>query len=126
MKERAARGAANEWVIGRGWDQNLCPVKESPPAAPLDAAIPDHPVWLKRVDGHAGVANSAAIRAAGGTAATHDPDGGRILRDAMGKPTGTFIDTPQGLIESKIPPPSHQLRKSRILAAAKTIAPNGP
>jgi predicted amidohydrolase YtcJ len=125
MKERAARAAANEWVIGRGWDQNHWPVKEFPTAAPLDAAIPDHPVWLKRVDGHAGVANSAAMRAAGVTAATHDPDGGRILRDAMGNPTGTFVDTAQELIESKIPPISHELRKSRILAAAKTIAANG-
>jgi predicted amidohydrolase YtcJ len=125
VKARAERATPNEWVLGRGWDQNRWAVKEFPTAGPLDAAIPGHPVWLRRVDGHAGVANSAAMRAAGVTAATPDPEGGRILRDAAGNPTGVFIDDAQDLIDSKVPPPSHELRKARVLAAAKQIAANG-
>src|SRR5205085_12093911 len=122
VKARVAGAASNEWVLGRGWDQNRWPEKQFPTAAPLDAAIPDHPVWLRRVDGHAGVANSAAMRAAGVTAATRDPEGGRIVRDANGNPTGTFIDAAQSLIDSKVPSPSPELRKARVLAAAQAIA----
>lgn len=125
VKERAQRAQPGEWVLGRGWDQNRWAGKQFPTAAPLDAAILDHPVWLRRVDGHAGVANSAAMRAAGVTASTPDPEGGRIVRDANGNPTGTFIDGAMSLIDSKVPPPSFALRKSRILAAAQTIAANG-
>jgi predicted amidohydrolase YtcJ len=124
-KERAARAAAGEWIQGRGWDQNDWPDKQFPTAAQIDAAITDHPVWLKRVDGHAGVANSAAIKAAGITASTADPSGGRIIRDASGNPTGVFVDEAQQLIESKIPPVSFALRKERVLKAAQTIAANG-
>src|SRR5204863_2258738 len=90
-----------------------------------DAAIPDHPVWLRRVDGHAGVANTAAMRAAGVTAATPDPPGGRIVRDANGNPSGTFIDEAQELIDRAVPAPSFELRKSRIAAAAQKIASLG-
>jgi predicted amidohydrolase YtcJ len=125
VRERAQRAQPGEWIIGRGWDQNRWPDKQFPTAAPLDAAIPDHPVWIRRVDGHAGVANTAAIRAAGVTAATPDPEGGRILRDAKGNPTGVFIDGAQHLIDSKVPPPSAELRKARVLAAAQKIAENG-
>lgn len=125
MKARAASAKPAEWILGRGWDQNLWPGKQFPTAAPLDAAIPDHPVWIRRVDGHAGVANSAAMRAAGVTAATADPSGGHIVRDAAGNPTGTFVDNAMDLIDSKVPPPSFDLRKKRVLAAAQAIAANG-
>jgi len=125
VKDRASHAQPGEWILGRGWDQNRWPGKQFPTAAPLDAAIADHPVWLKRVDGHAGVANTAALRAAGITAATADPEGGRIIRDASGNPTGTFVDAAQGLIEGKIPPPSFEMRKRRVLAAAQKIAQNG-
>jgi predicted amidohydrolase YtcJ len=125
VKERAQRALPNEWIIGRGWDQNRWPGQEFPTAAALDAAIPDHPVWLKRVDGHAGLANSVALKQAAITASTPDPEGGRLLRDANGNPTGVFVDAAQELIEGKMPPPSHELRKARVLAAAKAIAANG-
>lgn len=125
VKERAARAAPGEWILGRGWDQNRWPGKQFPLASTLDAAVPDHPVWLRRVDGHAGWANSAAMRAAGVTAATKDPEGGRIIRDAQGNPTGVFVDAAEAIIDSKVPPPSFELRKQRVLAAAQTIAKNG-
>lgn len=124
-KQRAAGAAAGDWIQGRGWDQNDWPDKQFPAAAQLDAAIADHPVWLKRVDGHAGLANSAAMRAAGITASTADPSGGRIIRDASGNPAGVFVDEAQQLIESKIPPVSFALRKERVLKAAQTVAANG-
>jgi predicted amidohydrolase YtcJ len=125
VRERAATASAGDWIEGRGWDQNDWPVKAFPTAAALDAAVADHPVWLRRIDGHAGLANRAAMRAAGVTAATKDPEGGRIERDANGNPTGVFIDGAMDLIDNSVPAPSAALRKSRVLAAAKAIAANG-
>jgi predicted amidohydrolase YtcJ len=125
VKERAAATPKGQWIVGRGWDQNDWPVKEFPTAAQLDAAIPDHPVFLRRIDGHAAVTNTAGLRAAGVTAATKDPDGGRIIRDASGNPTGTFVDAAMDLIEDHMPAPTHEQRKARVLAAANTIAANG-
>ena len=122
---RVATAAPGEWILGRGWDQNRWPRKEFPTADMIDRVIADHPVWLKRVDGHAGWANTAALRAAGITASTKDPDGGRVIRDASGNPTGVFVDEAMELVESKIPAPSYDLRKHRVSIAAKKIAENG-
>ena len=92
------------WLLGRGWDQNNWPGQRFPTAADLDAAFPDRPVWLERVDGHAGWANSAAMavvqRELGGD---WQPDGGRIERDAQGRPSGVFIDAAMELVESSMP-----------------------
>ena len=112
------------WILGRGWDQNDWAVKEFPTHAPLDV-IADQPVWLKRVDGHAGWANAAAMRAAGVTAAAQDPEGGKILRDASGNPTGVFIDAAMDLVERAIPDVTFAQRKARVLAAAQRIASLG-
>jgi len=125
VRERADRTAAGEWITGRGWDQNDWVAKEFPTAAMLDAAIADHPVLLDRVDGHATWANSAAMRAAGVTAATRDPEGGRIERDANGAPTGVFVDAATNLVDSAVPQASPEQRKARVLAAAKAIAATG-
>jgi predicted amidohydrolase YtcJ len=125
VKQRAATATPGQWIQGRGWDQNDWPVQEFPTFAALDAAVPDHPVLLKRVDGHATMASSAAMRAAGITAATRDPDGGRIVRDANGNPTGVFIDAAQPLVERAMPPVSAAQRKARVLASAQAIAANG-
>ena len=92
------------WLVGRGWDQNDWPEKQFPIAADLDAAFPDRPVWLSRIDGHAGWANSAALRAAKrDLAGDWQPDGGRILRDAGGKPTGVFVDAAMSLLDEAMP-----------------------
>ena len=125
VQARAATAAPGEWILGRGWDQNDWAVKEFPTAAALDAVLPDRPVALERVDGHATLANSAAMRAAGVTAATQDPDGGRIVRDANGNPTGVFIDAASGLIDNAVPPVTPAQRKARVLAAAQAIAATG-
>ena len=125
VKERASRAPKGEWILGRGWDQNDWPVKEFPTKAALDAAIPDHPVFLRRVDGHAAAVNSMALRAANVTAATKDPEGGRVIRDSNGEPTGVFVDAAMGLVEGSIPPPTPAQRKARVLASAQAIAANG-
>jgi predicted amidohydrolase YtcJ len=125
VRQRAATTPLGEWILGRGWDQNDWPSKEFPTAAPLDAAVPGRPVWLRRVDGHAALANTAAMRAAGITAATPDPPGGRIVRDPNGQPTGVFVDAAMDLIEKIVPPVTHEQRKRRVLRAAETIAANG-
>ncbi|HET8796705.1 MAG TPA: amidohydrolase [Thermoanaerobaculia bacterium] len=125
VRERAARTSGGEWILGRGWDQNDWPVKEFPTSAALDAAVPDHPVWLRRIDGHAGLANRAAMRIAGVTAASKDPAGGKIERDANGDPTGVFIDAAMDLIDDAVPAATPAQRKARVLAAANAIAANG-
>ena len=87
----AAYAAANPdvpWIIGRGWNQEMFAEARFPTAGDLDAAVADRPVWIERVDGHASVANSAAMRIAGASAATKEPAGGKIERDASGQPTG--------------------------------------
>lgn len=125
VRERAERTAPGDWILGRGWDQNDWPVKEFPTAAALDAVVSDKPVWLRRIDGHAGLANTAAMRAAGVTRDSKDPEGGKILRDANGNPTGVFIDEAMELVDQKVPPPSAEQRKTRVLAAAQAIAATG-
>ena len=87
------------WIIGFGWNQELWPEKRFPTAADLDSAVPDRPVVLERVDGHAVVANSAAMKAAGVTSATAAPAGGRIEK-------GLFVDAARGLIDKAIPAPT--------------------
>lgn len=105
------------WILGRGWNQELWPEKRFPTAAELDAVVPDRPVWLERVDGHAGWANSKALAAGGVTAATRDPAGGKIERTMPGgKPAGVLVDTAMDLINGKVPPPRSE---DRDLALAK-------
>ena len=95
--------------MGRGWDQNDWGGDGAfPTRADLDAAFPDRPVWLGRVDGHAGWANTAALRAAGidpDAPAPADPEGGAVLKDADGRPTGVFVDAAEALVANAIPAP---------------------
>ena len=108
--EKVANYAAEQpqlqWIKGRGWNQVLWPDQQFPTAALLDQFIDDRPVWLNRVDGHAGWANSAAMKAAGIDKNTLSPAGGEILRDADGNPTGVFIDNAMDLIAQAVPKPT--------------------
>jgi hypothetical protein len=116
----AAKGRAKgEWITGRGWDQNLWAGAQFPTHGVLDAAAPEHPVALSRIDGHALWANAAAMRAAGIGKGTVDPPGGRIVRDAAGEPTGVFIDNAMNLVEVQIPADPPDVRERRILRAAE-------
>jgi predicted amidohydrolase YtcJ len=118
----AAKGQpAGKWITGRGWDQNDWADTRFPTHDALTRALPHNPVYLTRVDGHAGLANAAAMRAAGVTAKTPDPRGGRLERDASGAPTGVFVDNAQGIIERVIPPLSREdKRKALELAIAES------
>lgn len=117
--------AAQEWVRGRGWNQILWGLGRFPTAAELDSAHAARPVWLERVDGHAGWANSAAMKLAGISKATKDPAGGKIVRDAAGNPTGVFIDAAMALVEKHIPPPSAGEKEKALEAALGHLASLG-
>jgi len=115
--ERAAAVPAGEWIVGRGWDQTRWPVKDFPTHDALSRAVPNHPVVLERVDGHALLANARAMELAGITAATSDPDGGRIVRDASGRPTGVFVDNAENLINRVVPRATPEQTRRRLQAA---------
>jgi predicted amidohydrolase YtcJ len=99
LRDYATAHPNDPWLIGFGWNQELWPQNKFPTAADLDAVVPDRPVVLERVDGHAVVANSAAMKAAGVTAATKAPPGGEIQN-------GLFVDTARSLVEGAIPKPT--------------------
>jgi len=100
---------ADAWLLGRGWDQNDWPEKAFPTAADLDEAFPERPVYLERVDGHAGWANRAALARVGRELdGDWQPDGGRIER-RNGEATGVLVDGAMTLVESKIPAPAPEL-----------------
>jgi predicted amidohydrolase YtcJ len=119
VRQAAAKARSGEWVLGRAWDQNRWPDKHFPTADKLDSAAPDNPVYLTRVDGHAGLANHKALAAGGVTRETKDPDGGEIIRDTDGTPSGVLVDRAQQLVASKIPPSSREQIVEQILLADK-------
>lgn len=114
LKAYADANPGTGWIVGRGWNQELWPNKAFPTAADLDAVVSDRPVVLGRVDGHALVANSAAMRAAGVTPDTKAPEGGRIEN-------GLFVDAAMGLIEAKIPAPSQAIEDRAFMAAQNAM-----
>lgn len=114
---RARTTPKGEWILGRGWDQNDWGDTRWPAHEALSRAVPDHPVWLERVDGHAGLANAMAMRLAGVTAASAEPEGGQIVRDAQRNPGGVFVDNAQRLVEQGIPAITRAQSKEAIRAA---------
>jgi len=104
VADRIRTAQPNAWVIGRGWDQNKWGNTQFPTHDALSRVSPNNPVVLTRIDGHAILANAAAMKAAGVTAATKDPSGGKIERTPTGEPTGVFIDNAMELVNRSIPP----------------------
>lgn len=127
--ERVERFAAEnpelEWVLGRGWNQVLWDSNAFPSTASLDAVIADKPVWLTRVDGHAGWANSKALEIAGITRNTENPEGGQIIRDANGNPTGVLVDNAMRLLRESIPPATIEEQKFALMTAMESLATFG-
>jgi predicted amidohydrolase YtcJ len=123
----AAYAEANpnrKWILGGGWNQERWGLGRFPTAADLDTVVRDRPVWLERVDGHAGWANSAAIRAAGVTGATPTPAGGRIEK-ANGQPAGVFVDAARGLIDKVVPQPLPKDMDVALLKAQDILLAHG-
>ena len=118
---RARTAAPGSWVTGRGWDQNDWGDTRFPTHDALSRAVPNNPVVLERIDGHAVLANAAAMKAAGITAQTRDPAGGRIERDANGNPTGVFVDNAQGLVRRAQPPETRDEVRAGIDTAIKEM-----
>lgn len=113
------------WLLGRGWDQNRWPGGAYPRAQDLDAILGARPALLERVDGHAAWVNSAALALAGIGPATPDPAGGRILRDALGRPTGILLDGAVDLVRNLIPEPSPTEREARLKAGLRHLQREG-
>ncbi|GAB3056840.1 amidohydrolase [Stenotrophomonas tumulicola] len=129
--QRFAADNPDGWLLGSGWDQNLWPGKQFPGTAELDAAFPDRPVWLGRIDGHAGWGNSAALRAVArqdGQRALQgawQPEGGRIVRDATGEPSGVFIDEAMQIVRAAIPAPTAAVRGQMLSRALDKAVSQG-
>jgi len=125
----AARHPDRPWVVGFGWDQEAWGTEglgRFPTAAELDAVVPNRPVWLTRIDGHAGWANSRALTAANITADTKEPVGGRIIRAAGGKaPAGVVIGTASALVEAALPPPLAEDRDLALHLAQELLFAHG-
>jgi predicted amidohydrolase YtcJ len=126
--ERARATPKGEWIRGRGWDQNLFADKRFPTHAKLSTAVPDHPVYLERVDGHAGFVNRAALelaRLSGDLRGQDRMQGGEILLDANGEATGVLIDNAKELVTRVIPPPDRATRVRRIERAERELVSLG-
>ena len=122
--------APGEWLLGSGWDQNHWQDGTAfPTVADLDAAFPQRPVYLDRVDGHAAWVNSVALRIAEKTgkplAGDWQPAGGRIVRDVAGNATGVLVDGAVQLVRAHIPPADEATREKRLRAALHEAVRNG-
>ena len=116
--------APGTWITGGDWDHTLWG-EELPRRDWIDAVTPDRPVWINRLDGHMALANSLALRTAGVTRAVTDVNGGEIVRDPTGEPTGLLKDNAMNLVESKVPPPTDALQDRAIDAAMHHVAAQG-
>lgn len=119
VARKSATLKPGQWILGRGWDQNDWKNESFPTSRVLDAAAPDNPVSLSRVDGHATWVNTRAMRLAGVSKETPDPPGGRIVRDASGEPTGILIDRAGDLVEAKIPEPTREETREALQVAMR-------
>ena len=125
LAAHAATLPKGRWILGGYWDHEAWPSKALPTKALLDAVTPDHPVFVQRLDGHMGVANSLAMKLAGVTRAAADPDGGTIVRDGAGEPTGVFKDNAMPLVTKAVPPDTLDTVVDKARAALKHAASLG-
>ena len=107
---------AGTWILNGDWDHENWG-GELPTRQWIDAVTPDNPVWINRLDGHMSLANSAALKAAGVTRDVKDVDGGTVVRDASGEPTGVFKDNAMGVVD-RVVPPAPVAMMDRALAGA--------
>jgi predicted amidohydrolase YtcJ len=122
---RCEAAEVGDWVIGEGWDETLWPVQVPPTRWDVDEACEKNPVYLGRVDGHIGVANTRALQLASVTVASRNPEGGKIDRDESGTPNGILREKAQELVQSVIPKPTHEKLRHAIELALADLASHG-
>ena len=126
LREQEQHLSDGDWLLGRGWDQNDWEIKEFPSRSDLDAAFPERPVWLRRIDGHAGWANSAALSMADqDLSGDWQPQGGHIHRDSKGQASGVLIDGAMGLVEQAVPGISPELLAASLDLALQQVVSLG-
>ena len=125
IKQYADAHPRRDWLLGRGWNQVLWPGQQFPHAKDIDAVVTDRPVWMRRIDGHAGWANSKALEIAGIDDDTADPIGGKILRDSSGRATGVLIDNAMNILEEHVPVPGKDDIRSAYLNAIESLVALG-
>src|ERR1700728_511521 len=114
-----------EWILGGGWDETIWPVQVLPSRWDLDEVSGGHPVYLERVDGHIGVANTLALPLASVSVASRDPRGGKIDRDDSGTPNGILREKAQEAVRAVIPRPTPEKRRQAIELALADLASHG-
>jgi predicted amidohydrolase YtcJ len=124
IREFATTVRNGTWIRNGDWDHELWG-GQLPQRDWIDGDTPDHPVWVRRLDGHMALANGAALRAAGITRETPDVDGGTIVRDALGEPTGVLKDNAQSLVDRVVPPSSDRDLDDALDAAMRFVAAKG-
>jgi predicted amidohydrolase YtcJ len=122
LAEHARALPPGTWIRQGNWDHEKWPSRRLPSRATIDAATPDHPVLVNRLDGHLALANSLALRLAEVDRHTADPHGGRIERAADGEPTGIVMDNALELVRRVIPPPSREQNRRAVRAALAEAA----
>jgi len=125
VAERARTLPPGAWIRGRGWAESGWPGARLPDAAMLDGVAPRHPVMLIRLDGHAAWVNGVALAAAGIGPGTPDPAGGRIVRDAQGRPTGVLVDTAMEPVAQLLPRPGPAELEALLLEGLAALAALG-
>jgi predicted amidohydrolase YtcJ len=125
LRAKCQAAEPGEWVVGDGWDETLWPVKVVPTRWDLDEVSGKHPVYLSRVDGHIGVANTLALQLASISVASRDPDGGKIDRDDSGTPNGILREKAQMAVLAVIPKPTPEKRRQAIELALADLASHG-
>jgi len=121
VKAEADRLPDGEWITGGGWNQEVWDIPEFPTKEDLDSVAPNNPVALKRTCGHATWVNSLALQLGEITKDTPNPQGGEILKDANGEPTGILTDTAAAFVNSKIPPLTEERKKEALLLAQEEL-----
>jgi predicted amidohydrolase YtcJ len=122
LAAHARKVPKGRWIGNGGWDHEAWPSRALPDRKHVDAGTPEHPVFVKRLDGHMALANSVALRRAGITRETPDPRGGVIGRDGRGEPTGILKDNAMDLVVAVMPPPSREENKAAARAALAEAA----
>jgi len=122
---RVGKAAAGEWILGAGWDETLWPVKVVPTRWDLDEVSGGHPVFLERIDGHIGVANTRALQLAGVTLASKVPQGGQVDRNETGEPTGILRESAQSMVYAVVPKATQERRRKGLELALADLAEHG-